>query len=72
MARTRKLYVVGYDDDHQAVYGKRERPLGCVDSGVRYANPMTLSQAQRYARGMLSKGAVIYKLVRVRGKERKP
>ena len=62
--RKKKLYVVGYDGDIQCVYGKNKKNEFGVEI-VQWCNPMTAFAAKRKHKNMPSKGAVIYKLVKV-------
>jgi hypothetical protein len=60
--RKKKLYVVGYDFDHNCVYGEDDEETG----KARYTQPMAATRAEQYLKEeMLNKGAVIYKLVKV-------
>ncbi len=65
MPRKLKRYLVGYDQEHQTIYGKNEH------GRTMYADPMTLKQAQRILKQLESHvSKTIYKLVPVR--QRKP
>ena len=64
MPRSKKRYVVGFDEDHQVVYGKSD-----VGPEERYTNPMTIGQARRMLREVRGGTTFkIYNLVPVRGK----
>lgn len=70
MSRRLKRFMVGYDQDWQVVYGRNDRRLNAVDTGVRYAHAMTALQAQRKLKELVSPVAkTIYKLVPVSAKE---
>jgi hypothetical protein len=60
--RKKKEYVVGFDEDHQEVYGE-------VTSRIpAWIYPLTLEQAKKRVSGLSppTREGVIYKLVRVR------
>lgn len=57
--RRYKLYFVGYDNDDNDIHGNYRS----------YAEPLTLTQAKREVTMFPEKGAVIYKLVKVKSKE---
>ena len=63
-------YVVGYEGENQCVYGEERRKLHKQNEGI--ATPMTLKQAQKLSRKIISPGdnnkiikSVVYKLVKV-------
>ena len=66
MPRKLKRYMVGYDREHETVYGKDELENGHFV--CRYADPMTLVQAVKKLRHLesLNVAKTIYKLVPVR------
>jgi hypothetical protein len=73
MPRKLKRYMVGFDQDRQTVYGRDEKRTSDSDTGVRYADAMTLLQAQRKLRQLQGKPAkTIYKLVPIRAPKPKP
>lgn len=63
--RKKKLFIVGYDNDHQCVYGKSKiDPITRVIT-FEFCDPMTAFDVKKAHKNMPSKGAVIYKLVKV-------
>ena len=63
--RNTHRYMVGFDEDHQTIYGKDEGGE-CI-----YADPMTLRQARRKLQDLEGAAKTVYKLVPVRLKATK-
>lgn len=63
--RKKKIYVVGYDDDIECVYGKDKRDSEDRVNLSQFCDPMTVYDAKRKLKEMIDTGAVIYKLVPV-------
>ena len=61
--RKKKIFVVGYDGDHQCVYGKDK--LDGYTKVADYCQPMTAFDAKRKLKDLISPEGVIYRLVPV-------
>lgn len=60
--RTKRIYLVGYDGDHQTLYGKDINEFGKAG----YVDPLTLQQANQKLKELADDGRAIYKIVRVK------